>query len=105
MKNWTPSNLLLFFANHVGFKTYKELSDFPGGSVAKTLPSHAGVMGSIPVQGTRFHTPYSTAKKKELSKKVSNERYFQNGRVRSLPTYSMKCYPDAKTRYQIQHPP
>ena len=44
-------------------------------------------------------------KKKELSKKVSNERYFQNGRVRGLPTHSMKGYPDAKTRHQIQHPP
>ena len=33
----------------------KKIQDFPGGPVAKTPCSHAGVLGSRPGQGARFH--------------------------------------------------
>ena len=35
-----------------------KVRDFPGGSVVKTLPANAGVIGSVPGQG-RYHMPRS----------------------------------------------
>ena len=47
------------------FNSFKSRSrDFPGGQVVETLPSNAGVSGSIPGQGVRIS--HSKKKKKNV---------------------------------------
>ena len=57
----------------------KPFRDFPGGSVAKNLPSNAGDMSSVPGWGTKFPTCHGATKpmhhNKELEKpKNKNKR-------------------------------
>ena len=44
--------------------------------MSKTLPCNAGRAGSIPGQGTRFHMPWSAAKKKKICNSAFRIKFF-----------------------------
>ena len=47
--------------------------DFPGGPVNKASPSNAGVVGSVPGSGAKFHVPHG-----HITETKKQKQYFNN---------------------------
>ena len=66
-----PFQPLIYFGPYYSFASFKVLfRDFPGGPVVETLPSNAGVVGSVPGQGAKI--PHASQPK---SQNIQQKQY------------------------------